>query len=109
MKKILFICRQGLDRSRTAAEMFSTLHDSETKWAGSNDEAPFPLKEEDIEWANIIFTMEKSQEKELRKKFKDALDKKYIICLRIPDIFSFNDEQLKRTLNGRAGKYLRGL
>lgn len=106
MRKVLFICLQGLHRSRTAADMFSSWPNCETKSAGQLDNAPFPLSQEDLEWATIIFTMEKPQKKKLLKKFKEILDGKRIICLDIPDIFDFGDEQLKRILDGKVGRHL---
>lgn len=106
MRKALFICRQGKHRSRTAAEIFATWTNCETKWAGSDKDALFPLLVEDIGWATIIFTMEKSQEKKMKKSFPGALAGKRVICLNIPDEFQYGDEHLKRILETKAGTYL---
>lgn len=106
MKKALFICLKGLHRSRTAAEIFKSWPNCQTKWAGSESDEAFPLQQADIEWATIIFVMEGSQQKKLKKRFGELLTGKRIICLNIPDIFEFGDEGLKRLLEGKTGRHL---
>lgn len=105
MRKALFICLQGRNRSRTGAELFKTWPNCETRSAGSDKDATFPIKDEDIEWASIIFTMEKPQEKHLKNRYKDMIKGKRIICLHIPDNYEFGDNELKDLLEIKAARY----
>lgn len=105
-RKALFICLQGKNRSRTAADIFKKWTLCETKSAGSHEDAPFPLTVDDISWATIIFTMEKNQAKKIKKRFGEIAKNKRFICLDIPDEFDYGDTRLIRILEGRAGPYL---
>lgn len=59
MKNILFICSQNKLRSPTAEQVFSTWPHIEVSSAGTNNDAETPLSNELIEWADIIFVMER--------------------------------------------------
>jgi predicted protein tyrosine phosphatase len=50
--------------------------------------AEIPVSTEMIEWADIIFVMEKSHRNKLSKNFQPFLKNKKVICLDIPDDFS---------------------
>ena len=90
--KILFICTLGIQRSRTAADLFKDKH--ETRYKGVFGE--YPPKEEDIEWADTVIVMEKRHEIELRKKFPKLKFK--IINLDIQDMYYYNDPELRGIL-----------
>ena len=60
MKRALFICTQNRLRSPTAEHVFSTWSDVDTDSAGLGADADVPLSPEQIEWADIIFVMEKN-------------------------------------------------
>ncbi len=63
--KILFICNQNQNRSKTAEEIFKGRF--ETKSAGLYNESP--VTEEQLEWADAVFVMEEEQRHELAKRF----------------------------------------
>ena len=66
----------------------------EVSSAGINNDALNPLTPEEIQWADVIFVMEKFQRNKIQKKFKEYLNNKKIICLDVPDEFEFMDPAL---------------
>lgn len=93
--KILFICNQNENRSKTAEIIFKDRY--KTKSAGLFNEKPVSLKE--IEWADSIIVMEELQRSEIAKRFPKQYLQKRIISLDIPDIYHFNQPELIETLN----------
>ena len=65
-----------------------------------------PLSSEQVEWADIIFVMEKTHRTKLSRKFRSSLKGKRVICLDIPDDYEFMDPVLVRILESRAGRFL---
>ncbi len=61
MKRVLFLCSQNKLRSPTAEQVFSGRPDLEVASAGLNADADVPCTAELVEWADIIFVMEKAQ------------------------------------------------
>ena len=106
MKHILFICSQNRLRSPTAEQVFSSRADIECLSAGLNNDAENPVTPELIEWADIIFVMEKAHRNKLSAKFKKYLANKRIICLDIPDEYEFMDPILVRLLKARVARFL---
>lgn len=107
MKRALFICTQNRLRSPTAETIFAAWPDVETDSAGLGNDADVPLSPEQIEWANIIFVMEKAHRNRLSAKFKRHLNGKRVICLDIPDDYDFMQPELIKLLEAKAGKFLR--
>ncbi|MCF8878371.1 low molecular weight protein tyrosine phosphatase family protein [Hyphobacterium sp. SN044] len=103
----LFVCSANKLRSPTAEHVFAKWDGIETDSAGLSDDASVPLSPEQIEWADVIFVMEKTHRNRLSKKFRRYLDGKRVICLGIPDDYEFMDPELIRLLEARAGKFLR--
>ena len=106
MKNVLFICSQNRLRSPTAEQVFADWPDIETASAGLNNDAENPVTPELIEWADILFVMEKSQRNKLTKKFQPALGGKHVICLEIPDDYDFMDQALVQLLKTRVPRFL---
>jgi predicted protein tyrosine phosphatase len=108
MKRLLFVCSQNRLRSPTAEEVFSSWPNVEVASAGLNNDAETPLYAELVEWADIIFVMEQSHLKKLTASFKHNLKGQRVVCLDIPDRFSFMDPTLVRILEERVPKFLEG-
>lgn len=106
-QKLLFICTQNRLRSPAAEQVFSSWNDFECDSAGLAPDAVVSLSTEQIEWADIIFVMEKSHRNKLAKKFKGHLKDKRVIVLGIPDEFEFMDEGLVRLLKTKVPQFLR--
>jgi predicted protein tyrosine phosphatase len=83
MKKLLFICSQNRLRSPTAEAIFCEYEGLEVASAGIDRTAEMPLSSEDLEWADLIFVMEKSHQRKLNQKFPPWLKGKRIVCLNI--------------------------
>ena len=107
MKNILFICGANKLRSPTAEQIFSKLPNIETDSAGLNAEADQRVSPEQIEWADVIFVMEKSQRVKLAKQFRKYLNGKRVISLDIPDKYTFMQPELVALLEKKVGPLLR--
>lgn len=94
MKKVLFLCSQNKIRSKTAETIFSDDPNMEVASAGLDLDAQVTVTPELIEWAEIIFVMEKNHKNRLQKKFKRYLNTQKIICLNIPDDYEYMDPHL---------------
>jgi predicted protein tyrosine phosphatase len=106
MKRALFICSQNRLRSPTAEQVFASWPDVESDSAGLGNDADVPLSSEQIAWANIIFVMEKAHRNRLAAKFKAHLNGKRVICLDIPDNYTYMQPELIQLLEAKAGKFL---
>ena len=106
MKKFLFVCSQNRLRSPTAEQVFSQRCDIEVDSAGTNNDADNPLTAELVEWADIIFVMEKTHRSKLQQRFRSSLKKARVICLDIPDEYEFMDPMLIRILEAKVSRYL---
>lgn len=105
MKRVLFICSQNRLRSPTAEQIFANRDGFEVASAGLNPEAETPVSADLLEWADVIFVMERAHRNKLSKKFKVHLNSKRIICRDIPDEFEFMDPALVRLLEAKAGPF----
>lgn len=104
---LLFICSQNRLRSPTAEQVFSDRPGRETASAGTNRGADNPLSAELVEWADVIFVMEKQHQRKLTQGFGAHLRGKRVVCLGIPDDYEFMQPELVGLLEGKVGKYLR--
>mgnify|MGYP001627774530 CR=1 FL=1 len=59
-----------------------------------------------LEWADIIFVMEKNHINRLRKNFREYLKDQKIICLDIPDIYEYMEPALIKVLQTKLPRYL---
>jgi predicted protein tyrosine phosphatase len=98
--KVLFICNQNENRSKTAEELFNAQY--ETKSAGLYNEKP--VTEKQLTWADTIIVMEESQRRELAKRFPKQYLKKKILCLDIQDVYFYNQPELIEVLKEKMSK-----
>ncbi|MCG7852094.1 MAG: hypothetical protein MIO92_06195 [Methanosarcinaceae archaeon] len=106
-QKVLFLCNQNRLRSPTAEKVFSENPQLEVKSAGVDNDASVPVNLELLEWADIIFVMEKRQRNIIHKKFKDIYKRKRIVCLYIPDDYDYMDPDLIQLLKERFPQYVK--
>ena len=106
MKNVLFICSQNRLRSPTAEQVFSTYKGIEVSSCGLNNDATNPMTPELLEWAHMIFVMERAHRNKLQKKFGAHLKGKRVICLDIPDEYEFMDPYLVRILETKVPRHL---
>jgi len=93
--KVLFICNQNQNRSKTAEELFRNRY--KTKSAGLFNNRPVSKKQ--IEWADLIIVMDDNQRSEIAKRFPKLYIQKRILSLNIGDIYSYGDIRLIEELN----------
>ena len=106
MKNVLFVCSQNRLRSPTAEQVFASSNGVSTASAGTNNDAEVPITSDLVQWADIIFVMEKSHRNKLQKRFKADLKDARLICLDIPDEFKFMDDGLVRPLRTKVTRFL---
>lgn len=106
MLHALFVCSKNRLRSPTAAQVFSGREGVATDSAGLSRDAEVPLVREHVEWADLIFVMEKSHLAKLRAKFGQHLKRQRVICLEIPDLYPFMDPALISLLERKVPRHL---
>ncbi len=95
--KVLFICNQNQNRSKTAEDVFKGR--LETKSAGLYNEKP--VTEKQISWADAIIVMEDAQRSEIAKRFPKQYMQKRILSLDIPDVYHYNQPELVSILKSK--------
>ena len=107
MTRALFICSRNRLRSPTAEEVFSSWPGIETDSAGLAPDAVTVLSIEQLAWADIVFVMEPVHKARLSKRFGAQLKGKRLVCLDIPDRYTFMQPELIALLERKVGKFLR--
>jgi predicted protein tyrosine phosphatase len=105
MPRVLFVCTQNLFRSPTAQQVFANRPGFEVASAGLDPSANVPVSAELLQWAEVIFVMERRHRNKLAKRFRAHLKGKRIICLEIPDEFEYMDPALVRLLETKVGRF----
>ena len=103
---MLFLCSQNRLRSPTAETVLADWPGVECTSAGTNRGADTPLSQELVEWAEIIFCMEKAHVNRLRLKFTEALREKRVVCLHIADLYTFMDPDLLEELRAKLASHV---
>ncbi len=106
MKNVLFVCSQNRLRSPTAEQVFASHPAINVASAGTNNDAESLLTPEVVQWADIIFVMEKAHRNKLQRRFKSDLKDTRVVCLDIPDEYEFMDEGLIRLLKAKVTRFL---
>ncbi len=107
MRKVLFVCGRNRLRSPTAERVFSVREDLEVLSAGLNHDAEEPLTGELVEWADLIFVMEKAHLNRLRSRFRPHMrGEQRVICLDIPDDYDYMQPELVELLHAKVGRHL---
>lgn len=99
--KLLFLCNQNKNRSKTAEILFKK--EFQTKSAGLYNEKPVTQRE--LTWPDIIFVMEERQREEIAKRFPKIYIQKQIISLDIPDVYQYNNPKLIKLLQEKIEEY----
>jgi len=102
MKKVFFLCSKNKRRSPTAEAIFSNVEGWEVYSAGISNDAEVHVSVEDIEWADIIFVMEKTHKNKLSSKFRGVIKDQKVISLDIPDNYEYMDEKLIEILQSKV-------
>jgi len=103
---ILFVCSRNKWRSATAETIYQNHTFHQVKSAGTSASARIKLNAKLIDWADMIFVMEKKHKQIMHERFSNALNGKEIIVLAIPDEYQYMDEELIAEIETKAGCYL---
>jgi predicted protein tyrosine phosphatase len=106
MKTVLFVCSRNRLRSPTAEQVFADWPGIETASAGLAPDADEAVTAELVEWADIIFVMEKRHRATLQRRFRKSLGRARVVCLDIPDDYGFMDQALVAILKARVPRFL---
>jgi predicted protein tyrosine phosphatase len=99
---ILFICNQGKNRSKTAAQLFAGRF--ETAFAGLHSNTP--VTESQLAQADVIIVMEERHRQEIARLFPGIYLQKQIAVFGIPDIYRDRQPDLVRLLKLRMNELL---
>ncbi len=105
---MLFLCGKNRWRSPTAENVFSEHSSIECASAGLSNDAETPVSPELVEWADLIFVMEKRHKAKLSARFALHLAGKRVVCLNIPDNYKFMEPGLVKLLHLRVTPHLPG-
>jgi predicted protein tyrosine phosphatase len=81
-KKVLCVCAQGLNRSKYMAKYLKN-KGYNTQYGGATIEAPNPIYQKDIEWAEVIVVVRKRLVPIMRERFN--IKRKKLIVLDVSD------------------------
>jgi Predicted protein tyrosine phosphatase len=107
LTNLLFLCSRNRLRSPTAEEVFSSHPGVETASAGLAPDAEEGVTLDHLEWADIIFVMERVHQRRLQSRFRAHLKHTRVICLNIPDVYAYMQPELVTLLEKRVGPFLR--
>ena len=99
---LLFICNQGKNRSRTAAELFRGSFGTDS--AGLY--CPSPVTSRQLAWADVIIVMEDRHRTEIARRFPQIYLHKQILVLDIPDVYRHGQAELVQLLSARMTELL---
>jgi predicted protein tyrosine phosphatase len=117
LTNLLFLCSRDRLRSPTAEQVFAAWPGVETASAGLGSDADEPCTDELVEWADVIFVMERIHRTRLQKRFRKSLKSARVVCLdfvslrldRGPDDYGFIQPELVALLEKKVGPHLRSL
>jgi predicted protein tyrosine phosphatase len=103
--RVLFVCHYNRKRSATAERVFRKEPGLDVRSAGTSRDALVRINQRMLEWADIVFTMDGEQTRDLSRMFPGhpALDR--IVCLDILDRYDFLDPELVALLRERTAPH----
>ncbi|MGZ3776301.1 MAG: low molecular weight protein tyrosine phosphatase family protein [Mucilaginibacter sp.] len=104
MSNLLFICSKNQWRSPTAELLFKDHPLHSARSAGTSDKARIKVNQKLIDWADVIFFMERRHRDIVKQHF--SLVGKSFIILDIEDNYQFGDEELIAVLKVSLPDYL---
>jgi predicted protein tyrosine phosphatase len=104
--RVLFVCHYNRKRSATAERIFGKEPGLDVRSAGTSEDALVRVNQRMLEWADVIFTMDGEQRRDLARMFPAHPALERLICLEIPDRYDFLDPELVSLLRERTATYL---
>jgi protein-tyrosine phosphatase len=103
---IVVICGRNKKRSRTAEHIFKNDTRFAIRSAGLSPSSDRKLSENDLNWADLVFVMEKEHRSKIWELYQH-MELPRIEVLNIPDDYEFMDEELVELLTGRMNGSLK--
>ncbi|CAN5415839.1 phosphotyrosine protein phosphatase [soil metagenome] len=103
---LLFVCSRNQWRSPTAEALYKNNPDHTAKSAGTEPSARIKLTDKLLDWADLIFVMEKRHKQRIADKFPDIARSKPLIVLDIPDDYAYMDEELIESIKVAVSPHL---
>ncbi len=103
-KQLLFVSKNNLDRVKTAADLFSGEH--KTKYILISDSYNKKV-EENLNWCEIVFTLNSVQEELLRKNYLEHCGEKFIFNLNIPGAILENENDFILSVRKKVDNILK--
>ncbi len=103
---ILFVCSRNQWRSPTGEQIYKNVQGINAKSAGTEPSARIKINAKLIDWADIIFVMEKKHKQRVSEKFREEASQKKIIVLDIEDNYHFMDAELVEEIKTKVESYL---
>jgi predicted protein tyrosine phosphatase len=104
LSNLLFICSKNQWRSPTAELLFKKHRVHQARSAGTSDKARIKVNQKMIDWADVVFVMERKHLDILRQRF--SFDQQQLLLLNIKDDYQFNDPELVELLKFSLINYL---
>jgi predicted protein tyrosine phosphatase len=108
-RRILFLCLLNRVRSATAERLYCKRPELEVRSAGTSDDAMVQVNARMLDWAELVFTMDDGQRAALEQMFPGHRALQQVVCLDIPDDFTFLQPELVKLLQERVPPHLEGL
>jgi predicted protein tyrosine phosphatase len=105
--RVLFVCSRNRLRSPTAEHLFCDFPGVDVRSAGTARDAEVQISRDDVDWADLIFVMERVHQKRLKTMFKHFQAR--VVCLQIPDDYDFMNPDLIKILQDSVTPYLERL
>jgi predicted protein tyrosine phosphatase len=104
LSNLLFICSKNQWRSPTAELLFKNHPLHHARSAGTSDKARIRVSQKLIDWADVLFFMERKHLDIVKQRFNT--NSQTIIVLDIEDNYQFNDPELVEILKVSLAEYL---
>ncbi len=97
--RVMFVCGRNQWRSPTAEAMYRNDPRLEVRSAGVSPKARRRFSGSDLDWADVIFVMERDHKRRIADAFPGHEKLACIHCLDIPDDFQFMQPDLTEWLD----------
>jgi predicted protein tyrosine phosphatase len=104
--RVLFVCHYNRKRSATAERVFGKDPGLDVRSAGTSADALVRVNARMLEWADIVFTMDDEQRRQMSGMFPSHAGLDKVVCLGIPDQYDFLDPELISLLRERTAAHL---
>ena len=104
MSNLLFICSKNQWRSPTAELLFRNHSVHQARSAGTSEQARIKVNQKLLDWADVVFVMERKHRDILKQRFTVPSQK--LIVLDIEDNYQFNDPELVTMLSDALEEYI---